>query len=72
MSEDAKTRAPAGGCTRTPVRPDTSTAEADSPRISVTPGGAWCDWKNDCRLDTRRIYRAAESSPRIGFRLARS
>jgi eukaryotic-like serine/threonine-protein kinase len=43
-----------------------------SPRISVTRGGAWCDWKNDCRLDTRRIYRAAESSPRIGFRLARS
>jgi serine/threonine-protein kinase len=43
-----------------------------SPRIAVTRGGAWCDWRIDCRLDARRIYQAAEYSPRIGFRLARS
>jgi serine/threonine-protein kinase len=43
-----------------------------SPRIAVTRGGAWCDWRIDCRLDARRIYQAEECSPRIGFRLARS
>ncbi len=43
-----------------------------SPRIAVTRGGAWCDWRTDCRLDSRRIYQAMECSPRIGFRLARS
>jgi hypothetical protein len=43
-----------------------------TPRQMVTRGGAWCDWHVDCRLDTRRIYQAVESSSRIGFRLART
>jgi formylglycine-generating enzyme required for sulfatase activity len=55
---------PAGG--------DVDDSLPGSPRIAVTRGGAWCDWRIDCRLDARRIYQAAECSPRIGFRLARS
>ncbi len=38
---------------------------------AVTRGGAWCDWRSECRLVTRRVMRASERSARIGFRLAR-
>jgi len=43
----------------------------DGDALMVTRGGAWCDWRVDCRVDARRIYHAGERSSRVGFRLAR-
>ena len=37
--------------------------------VDVARGGAWCDWRADCHLATRRPYQARPS--RVGFRLAR-
>jgi serine/threonine-protein kinase len=43
----------------------------DDDRHVFSRGGAWCDWPADCRVTARRIYRAADSALRVGFRLAR-
>jgi serine/threonine-protein kinase len=41
------------------------------PRADVARGGAWCDWRADCRLPTRRPYQIGIRTSRVGFRLAR-
>jgi serine/threonine-protein kinase len=41
-------------------------------RAAVSRGGAWCDWRVDCSLTTRRPYLSTERTARVGFRLARS
>jgi serine/threonine-protein kinase len=38
----------------------------------TTRGGAWCDWRGDCMVTSRRLYLATERSARVGFRLART
>jgi serine/threonine-protein kinase len=40
-------------------------------RADVARGGAWCDWRADCRLATRRPYQVGIRTSRVGFRLAR-
>jgi eukaryotic-like serine/threonine-protein kinase len=40
-------------------------------RTDVARGGAWCDWRADCRVATRRPYQTGIRTSRVGFRLAR-
>jgi serine/threonine-protein kinase len=40
-------------------------------REVVSRGGAWCDWRRDCRLTAERPYLLGQRSARVGFRLVR-
>jgi serine/threonine-protein kinase len=40
-------------------------------KVDVARGGAWCDWRADCRLAARRPYQVGVRTSRVGFRLAR-
>ncbi len=60
------------GCIANWVVPPADETTRTLARFSYSKGGAWCDWPHDCRIATRRRYRASERSVRVGFRLVRT
>jgi eukaryotic-like serine/threonine-protein kinase len=60
------------GCIADWVIPPHVERDASGARRLAARGGAWCDWRSECLLSTRRVYLSRESSVRVGFRLVRS
>jgi serine/threonine-protein kinase len=44
---------------------------ANDGAVDIARGGAWCDWRADCHLATRRPYPPGAQTSRVGFRLVR-
>jgi serine/threonine-protein kinase len=44
---------------------------APDENLDVSRGGAWCDFRPDCRASARRPYQAGARTSRVAFRLAR-